>query len=67
MRNNLGIILGMSLAMESCQKTTVTGMKDCVEQLPKEKKNTYTEFVPNPENNQYKRKVLGVKKRGYKK
>jgi len=68
MKKDIGIILGMSLAMQSCSNIRVTGMKDCIEQLPKpEKKNTYTEFTPNPENNEYKKKFLGVKKTKFKK
>ncbi len=31
------------------------------------KKNTYTEFNPNPENKDYRKKHLGVKKINYKK
>lgn len=68
MKNNLGMIIGISLAMQSCSNVKVTVSKDCIEQLPKpEKKNTYTEFAPNPENNEYKKKFLGVKKTKFKK
>lgn len=66
MKSNIGVILGAALDMQSCHNTKLTGMKDCVEQLPTKKKNTYTKFVPNPENEDFKRKHLGVKKRCYK-
>lgn len=66
---NIGLIVGMSLAMSSCNaRLKATPNEPCREPQPKpEKKNTYTEFIPNPINNDFKRKHLGVKKRNYKK
>lgn len=67
MKKNIGIILGMATAMRSCSKIKSPKMEKCVEYVPKEKKDTYTEFIPNPENNEYRKKFLGVKRKKFKK
>lgn len=68
MKKNLGIILGMAMAMQSCSNVKSPKMEKCVEYDPEpEKKDTYTEFVPNPENNDFRRKFLGVKSKKFKK
>lgn len=66
MKKDLGIILGMAMSMKSCSTIKSPKMEKCVEYVPKENKNTYTEFKPNPENNEYRKKFLGVKKKGFK-
>jgi len=48
----------------NCQTNFGSGMRDCQsDQAKPEKKNTYTEFIPNPENDNFRKKYLGVKKR----
>lgn len=67
MKKDLGIILWMAMAMQSCSTIKTPKIEKRVEYVPKENKNTYTEFNPNPENNEYRKKFLGVKKRSFKK
>lgn len=67
MRKNLGLILGLALAMESV-KTTVKSSTNSVKKFNNEaEKNTYTEFIPNPENTNYKSKFLGTRNKKFKK
>jgi len=66
MKKNIGIILGTAMAMQSCSTVKVMRNEKCYEPIP-EKKNTYTEFRPNPDNNEYRKKFLGVRITNFKK
>lgn len=66
-RNNLGIILGLALAMDGMNKMTQSSTRSVKSFNDESEKNTYTEFVPNPENTAYKSKFLGSRSKKFKK
>lgn len=65
MEKSLKLIL--ALAMKSINKTVQHTERSVKRFNNESEKNTYTEFIPNPENTAYKSKFLGSRSKKFKK